>query len=222
MIDRFDTIWEHSEKEYFETLTRRAENLEEELTCVKQLVEILEEHTEPGMTLLDAGCATGYYYNSLRNLGLEYYGIDSTQQFIDIGKRVLSKAGLHPNRLQCRRIEDIKEDYDIIACYNTLQYLPNYHLPVERLCLSAQKALVIRALFGDKTIYRYEHDEYIAKDYRFLKEYFNIYSISEVLEFIESYGFTVKRVFDKRSLDRDEMVIGKPHPYKILLCQKIN
>jgi len=49
-----------------------------------------------------------------------------------------------------------------------------------------------------------------------LKAYWNIYSLSEVMGFMEEMGFNVQSIVDRRTGGRMELVVGKPYYWKIL------
>lgn len=213
-------IWSHTTT-YLEQLTRRARNEDPPLTCEEQLLEILEPLTKPGMTVLDTGCATGYYYRTLKSLGIEYYGIDSCAKYIDAGKREMPNEGLPADRLRLMQLEDLCDEvYDLVVCFNTLLYCPNYHLPLERLAQATRSHLVLRTTLASDTVYRFEEDGYLDEGYNHLKAYFNIYSMEEIKSFIKDMGFIVTPIVDKRTGDKPEMVIGKVHPWRILLCTR--
>ena len=118
-------------------------------------------------------------------------------------------------------IEDLYgETYDVVVCFNTLLYSPNYHLPLERLAQAARHYLVIRTLLGPRTVYRYEEDGYLDEGWNHLRAYFNIYSMNAVKKFLRDLGFRVSHIVDRRTNDQPEVVIGKIHPWRILLCQR--
>lgn len=213
-------IWSHTTY-YRDQLTRRARGEDPILVCETQLADILRPLTSPGMSLLDAGCATGYYYRTLKTLEVEYYGIDSCPEYITIGQQQMPDQGLSRQRLRQMSIEDLYgETYHIVVCFNTLLYCPNYHLPLERLADATEKYLVIRTLLGPKTRYRFEFDGYLDEGFNHLKAYFNIFSMDVVKLFLRRKGFTVEELVDRRTNDQPETVIGKVHPWRILLCTR--
>ena len=216
-------IWEHSAN-VRELYAQRVWGEAEEMTCARQCAEIVAERAEPGMSLLDAGCGSGYYYLSFRERGIdtEYYGIDYSPSLIEIGRRHLPAAGLPPGRLQTAAIEDLDTEYDIVVCFNVLAWVPHYHQALERLCAAARRHLLIRTPLDRETLIRYEEDGYLEEGYNHLKAYWNIYAIDEFVRFMEDYGFRVRQVPDERTGDGVEMVVGKPFPWKILVGERVD
>lgn len=213
-------IWRHMEF-YQGKLTARVRNEEPALDCELQCYEILKPLLKPHMRLLDVGCATGYYYRTLQPLNIDYYGIDSCPEFIHAGQKEIHRYGLSPKKLRIMDIEDLSgEKYDCVIAINSLLYCSNYHVALDRLLNATSKYLLIRTLLGDSTIYRYEEDGYLDEGYNHLKSHFNIYSINEMSEFISERGFKVKHIVDQHTQDIPEMVIGKIHPWRILLCER--
>ena len=214
-------IWEHSA--YVRDLyAQRVEEQAEEMTCARQCAELLQPVVEPGMSLLDAGCGSGYYYLSFKSRGIDiqYYGIDYAPSLIEIGRRHLPAAGLPESRLQAGAIEELETEYDIVVCFNVLAWVPHYHQALERLCASARRYLFIRTPLDRETQIRYEEDGYLEEGYNHLKAYWNIYAMDEFKASFESHGFQVSQVRDERTGDGVEMVVGKPFPWKILVGER--
>jgi len=213
-------IWEHSA--IVRDLYARRARAEEEMDAAAQAAEILSRYLQPGMSLLDAGCGSGYYYWSFKRRGLdvEYYGLDYSPTLIQIGRRYMPRSGLHPQRLQVAAIEDLDTRFDAVICFNTLSWCPDFRRPLERLCQSAQKYILIRTNLGEQTIYRWEIDGYLDVGYNHLKAYWNMYSETEVTAFMQALGFEVLPMTDDRTGGRLELVVGKPYYWKILFGQR--
>ena len=216
-------IWEHSAN-VRALYAQRVRGEAEEMTCARQCAEIVRPLVEGRMSLLDAGCGSGYYFLSFekQSLDIEYYGIDYAPSLIEIGRRYLSAAGLPPTRLQAASIEDLDTRYDIVVCFNVLAWIPHYHQALERLCEASRRYLVIRTALDQETLIRYEEDGYLEEGYNHLKAYWNIYAIDEFVRFMEDYGFRVRQVPDERTGDGVEMVVGKPFPWKILVGERVD
>src|SRR5712691_3712945 len=108
---------------------RRATRDAEEMTCAAQAAEILALLAVPGETLLDAGCAAGYYYWSLydRAVAAEYHGLDYTPEVIDLAHRELCpRSGLPPDRFRLDAIEYLDREFDTVLCFNVLTNNPHY------------------------------------------------------------------------------------------------
>ena len=213
-------IWEHSTI-VRDLYTRRAQG-QDEMDAAAQTVEILAPYIESGMTVLDAGCGSGYYYWSFkrRNLDIEYHGLDYSPSLIDIGRRELAVAGLPPERLQAGTIENITDVFDAVICCNTLSWCPDFRLPLERLLSAARKFIVIRTNLGAETVYRYEPDGYLDDGYNHLKAYWNQYSEADMTAFMREMGFEVMPIVDRRTGGELELVVGKPYFWKFLFGRR--
>lgn len=138
------SVWGTSEKTK-RLYSERAHGKAPEMDCAKQLTELLAPIVEPGMTVLDVGCGAGYFYHSLKRLGLDYYGVDLTEEYIKIGRNNLQKAGLLPDRLQVKGIEDIDGMFDVVICFNVIQHLPvGLELYLRKLSECAKSVIAIR------------------------------------------------------------------------------
>ncbi len=213
-------IWDHSPT-VLELYTRRARKQAEEMTCAAQAAELLAGISRPGEALLDVGCGTGYFFHSLRDRGLEleYFGIDATARFIEVGRAILPGFGLAPERLVAARIEDLDGAVDHVLCMNVLSNIDNYHRALERMLVVARKSVILRESIKDGAEYRYVVDRFLESEAP-LKVHVNAYDRREITSFIESYGFAVQEVGDRRAAGRPELVIGYPHYWTFLVATR--
>jgi SAM-dependent methyltransferase len=204
-----------------ELYARRARDEVEEMTCAAQAAELIEPLVRPGDSLLDAGCGSGYFFHSLRrrNIPVDYFGIDATQIFIETGRAELAAFGLAADRLQVVRIEDFRGEIDHVLCMNVISNIDNYHRPLERLLRAARRTLVLRESVRDGTSYSYVRDNFLDPGVD-LKVHVNAYDRAEITGFIESYGFRVEQVTDRRTGGKPEDVIGYPHHWTFLVAQR--
>lgn len=213
-------IWEHS-RSVADLYRARARDEAEEMDCAAQAVEILSPLLDRGDTLLDVGCGSGYFWHSLhkRGFAIDYWGIDATQHLIGIGKAELPAFGLDPERLVVGRIEDVDGSFDHVLCMNVLSNIDNYHRPLERMLKMARKTVLLRESIRDKSEYRWVLDEYLDPGVR-LCVYVNAYGRKEITGFINSYGFSVQEIEDRRSGGMPELSIGYPHSWTFLLARR--
>ena len=219
--DRFNP-WVHYNNEA-ELYTKRAAGQVEEMTCHKQAAEELAPYVEPGDTLMDVGCASGFLYWSFlrRELQIDYYGIDITRRLIEIGrKHFCPLSGVPEDHLMINPAETLTGEYDITVCINTLYCLPNYHQPLERICDATRKVLYLRTLMDKTAEYRYFETNYpnMTPGYNHLKAYYNIYPLDEVMSALRGYGFLPRLILDQRNSNGDEYVRGKRYPWRCILA----
>ncbi len=213
-------IWEHSSV-VRELYALRSRDMAEEMTCHAQAAALLAPHVAPGDTLLDAGCGSGYFFHSLRkrNIPVQYFGIDATSCFIELGQQYLPAFGLPAGNLRALRIEDLDAAVDHVTCINVLSNIDNYHRPLERLLLAARKTVIVRESCSDAASYSYVRDRFLDASVA-LNVHVNTYATAEFTAFIKSYGFDVRMVPDERTGDASEMVIGYPHYWKFFVCTR--
>jgi ubiquinone/menaquinone biosynthesis C-methylase UbiE len=151
-------------------------------------------------------------FHSLRSLGIpfEYYGVDASRSLLEIGRQTMPKYGLPEDRLIEMRIEDLDAQVDHVLCINVLSNIDNFHRPLERLLLAAQRTVILRESIADFSRYTYVEDRYLDAGVQ-LKVHVNTYDRREIVEFIESYGYGVKIHKDEHSNGEPQQVIGHPH-----------
>ena len=218
-------IWEHSVI-VRDLYARRCRLEAEEMTCHAQAVELLLPYVSVGDTLLDAGCGSGYFFHALRrrNIPVEYFGIDAAPSLIEIGRQTLPKYGLSPDRLQVLRFEDLQgagqyRGVDHIVCINVLSNLDSFHRPLERFLQSARKTVILRESLTPKSTYSYVRDRYLDKGHD-LRVHVNAYAQSEVLNFIESFGFRVRLEQDLHTQGKPELTIDYPHYWTFVVAER--
>lgn len=220
------SIWEYS-KLYTELCLQRAAGEGEETDSVRQARELLDGRVDAGATLLDVGCAAGHAWLGLRALGLSYYGIDSHPRGIEIGRALLPTTGLPGDRLRALTIEDLPRDetYDVVLSLNMLSYQPMFHLPLEAMARAARQWLIVRSAFGDATTIRFLPDPWLEPGHESTRAYFNVFSRDEVRVLLESEGFEVAWVADRRQTERfggaPEVVAGIPLPAEFLVARRV-
>lgn len=213
-------IWQHS-AEVRELYRKRARDEVEEMTCAAQAAELLAPLVDPGDTLLDIGCGSGYFFHSLRKRGIaaEYYGIDATRSLVELGWAELPRFGLLSDRLSVLRIEDLNGNADHVLCMNVLSNIDNFFKPLERMLKVARKSLILRESIADSPSQAYVRDRYLDAGVE-LNVYVNTYSRTEMIAFIRAFGFTVREEIDRRTEGRSELVIGYPHHWTFLVATR--
>lgn len=192
-----------------------------EMTCHAQAADILKSHIQVGDSILDVGCGSGYFFHSIasRKIAAEYWGVDSSESLIEIGRKELIKFQLPSNNLQNIRVEDLDGSFDHIICINVLTYLDNYHKPLERMLKMSQKTVLLRESIKERSEYSYVRDHYLDNNAN-LNVYVNHYGQDELIEFISRYEYEAEVITDLRTGGHPEMVIDHPHHWKFILAKK--
>jgi SAM-dependent methyltransferase len=168
--------------DYFRLVRERTEN-NVILDYLQQTRRLLEIHA-PIHTCLDVGCASGYLYFHIQDLIKEYHGLDPSPLFIEYGKEYFKKQGIRNAFHHCRSFETFepKMIYDALVCLGLFYIFPNFHWHLDEMMNTTRKVIIIRSLFDRDTNYRYVPEMPGASTWT----YYNIYSVSEITEFVES------------------------------------
>lgn len=124
-------------------------------------------------TILDIGCGTCGPMIKLLKEGFDVYGIDSSQDMIDIGKEELKKAGFHPDRIWLVDIEDetsinYTSKYDAVIALGVFPHVLDEHkalLGIRKLLNVGGRTFIEfrNALFASFTFNKYSPDLYLNK-----------------------------------------------------------
>jgi SAM-dependent methyltransferase len=217
-------IWEHSATAK-NLYTRRAHG-QAEMDAAAQGTEILAPYITGAASpprLLDVGCGSGYLWHSFKKRGLavEYYGLDYSPTYIEMGQAILPQYGLPAERLTCGRAEDLRgQPFDLIAMLNTLTFCPNFREVFDRLAATGAKVIAVRDNFADETVIKWETDGYLDEGYNHLKAYWNAWGRAELAEFLAGYGYGCQWLADHRCKGTLELVVDKPYYWSWLVAVK--
>lgn len=220
------SIWEHS-KVFPASCITRSSGSAPEMDSVRQAVDILSPLLQPGMSVLDVGCASGHAWHSLKPLGVQYFGIDSYQRGIEIGRHYLAEHGLPEHHLRALPVESLPkgEQYDAVLCLNTLNYAPMYQSVLEIMARAARSYMVIRSNFADETEVRFLPDILLEPGYHTMRAFFNVFGRADIQSFLESEGFEVQWLPDRRQQERfggqPEVVGGVVFNYEFLVARRV-
>jgi SAM-dependent methyltransferase len=219
------SIWEHT-KRYTRSAVDRSAGREPELDAAAQARELLASRLERGDSLLDVGCGAGHLWLSVRQLGVEYHGIDPYRRAIEIGRLTLADAGLPASRLRALAVEDLPADerYDAVVSLSTLLYVPDFRLPLEAMARAARRVLVVRSSFGELSEVRYLPDVLLEPGFEQMRAYYSVFARGDVEDFLLDEGFRVEWIEDRRQRERfggePEVVGGIPLPYEFLVAER--
>lgn len=220
-VGAFDdfNIWRHS-RSVRDLYLARVRDEAEEMTCAAQAAELLGDVAAPGDSLLDVGCGTGWFAHSLRRRGLEldYWGVDQTEEFIDIARRELPASGVRAEQLLVGDLALLHGTVDHVVCMNVLSNIDNWLRGLDRFAAVATKSVILRESLGAVPSYRLVDDEYL--DDVVLKVHVNTYATDELIAFMDERGFDGRVVVDRRTGGAPEHVIGHPHHWTFLVFRR--
>lgn len=147
MIDK--KVWE-KHNNYEKLMRARAEGKAEEMEAAKSLKESLDY--KEGMTVLDVGCGTGYYYRTLSQLdkNIDYTGTDITEGYLETARKNFPEAKFIKGDLMSLPFDD--NSFDTVICVNVLQHLKHTEVKdaIKELIRVSRGNVVLRVPIGDR------------------------------------------------------------------------
>ena len=186
-------IWNRDKNVEARTYQRLQKHIPE-MESSKQLREIIKLIYFKKMRILDFGCASGHYYNSLEKIdkNIDYTGIDSTKDYINFGKKFFkSNKNVKLFKGDIFSLDkNFYKKFDITFCCNVLLHLPEIKKPIKNLLRSTKKYCIIRTLVSKKThLSKYLYsDKFNNKNEPIDFVYQNTYSFDFIKKIIRSFG----------------------------------
>ena len=151
---------------------------------------ILLKNNNPS-SMLDVGCGCGAIYELCKRElpHLEYYGIDYSENAIELAKKTWSKDCFSVK--DCVTLsEDYVSKYNLIHMGALLDILPNGDEVLEQiLSISPNNVLIARMKLTDKESY---YDTYVAYDEITTCEYYH--NKTTFLKLCEKYGYDISNI----------------------------
>ena len=95
-------------------------------------IEALAKRLEPGSSILDIGCGSGYIASMLENKGFKVTGIDVSTKMLDLARANAPRSTFL--RMDMKRLDFPKESFDGIVCLYAIFHVPRrYHLKILKL-----------------------------------------------------------------------------------------
>lgn len=97
---------------------------------------------ENGVTVLDAGCGSGYFALPIKELGCEVYGVDQSPEMI----KAIKELGIDGSVASIEEM-NIDRQFDRIICYGVLEFVDDVDESLVSLCnhLSDEGLLLVGA-----------------------------------------------------------------------------
>ena len=124
--------------------------------------QVLE--TEPGQTLLDAGCGTGHFSRRLAGLGLRVTGIDPDAAAIEFAAQ--QSAGIDYLTGSATSLPFPDASFDHVTAITSLCFIDDPVLAVEEMWRVSRKTLCLGLLNRHSLLFKQKHDSGGYRDAR--------------------------------------------------------
>ena len=205
--------------DYTELLLKRLQGKVPELTWLKQFRNILQPKLRRGVTMLDIGCATGYAYNSFKEFGIVYTGLDIEPEYLKVAAQWFSGITEVNFIRHDITISAPPKTAEIVICSAMLEHCPCLEPTLGNLVSGAERTLMLRTFLG-----AVEHIHCIPSpvpEHRDThQKYNNQYSFKDVLGYIEGRGFNTRVYRDQYTDSMPQFVDGVERTFYIVYGEK--
>lgn len=210
------SYYEITGRKYTELLVKRLKGEVPELTWLKQCRKILQPNLHQGTTLLDIGCATGYAYNTFKDLDIAYTGLDIEQKYLDIASQYFGSTEANVKFIR----HDIANSpspvmADVVICSAILEHCPSLLPALDNLINATKQILILRTFLGE-TEHIHCIPSPVAKYRKTHRKYTNQYSLKEVLTHIEASKFQTRVYRDEYTDSMPQLVDGAIRTFYII------
>jgi len=205
--------------EYTESLRKRVRGEVPEYNWLKQFRNILRANLRPGITLLDIGCATGYAYNSFREFGVVYLGLDFEAEYIKIASEWFADTPEAKFIQYDITASPPPQTAEIVICSATFEHLPHLMPALQHLVDGAERIIVLRTFLGDIE-HIYDVPSLIPNYESTHRKYYNQFSFKDVLGYIEGRGFKARVYRDEHTDSMPQFLEGIVRRCYIVYAEK--
>jgi ubiquinone/menaquinone biosynthesis C-methylase UbiE len=151
------------------------------------ICDTINEHIpEEINTILDLGCASGYFHEVFRRLlknNFAYVGADYSKEMIKLANKNYPDVGFINFDVRCIELPDRSQDF--VFSNAVLEHVPEWKKGLSELCRITDKYLMLSKMPADKNIFRTQQ----KKIYDGVPVFFNKFNYEEIIEIVSSEGF---------------------------------
>lgn len=143
-------------------------------------IDKLVKLTNPGYSILDVGCYHGHLYPKLRDIGIDYLGIDIFESFIMAATQNYVSA-----KFEVRDLFQIEDQYDIVFCSRVLMHMPKFGEAIKKLLGASKKYMIMIIPIGAPSVT-------VEISANGDKVYFRRFSLEEVAQALDGYSYYIE------------------------------
>ena len=219
------SFFEITGEDYLNLLTRRLRGELGELVWLQQCRELMAPHLPGQPSILDIGCATGYAYNSFKQLNPRYLGIDVEEKFLEIARAYFPKdpniAFLYHDIHSAPLSPKLSPPADLVICSAIIEHFPSLFPALQNIAATVGRYLFLRTFLSEnEQIHSIPSpvSEFAATHRKFS----NSYSLNSVLSYLAQNGFKVKTVRDRYTDSMPYWIDDAVRIFYIVIAERIN
>lgn len=206
--------------EYTEFMRKRLQGEVPNLVWLQQFSNMLKPHLRPGVTLLDVGCGSGYAFNTFKEFGVIYTGLDWEPEYLKIGEAHF--AG-RPDVSFIRHnitVAASPRTADIVICSATLEHCPALMPALQHLVAATGKILMLRTFLGtDEQIHTVSSP---VPEFNEVRKNTNQYAFRDVLGYSDSQSFRTRVYRDEYTDSMPQYVDRAMRTFYVVQAERID
>lgn len=205
--------------EYTEFMRKRLQGEVPNLTWLQQFSTMLRPHVRPGVRLLDVGCGSGYAFNTFKEFGVIYTGLDWEPEYLKIGAEHF--AGNPDVSFIRHNIADAASprSADLVICSATLEHCSALMPALKHMVDATEAVLLLRTFLGpDEHIHAIPSRVPQCPD---AKKQNNQYAFKDVLGYIDSQSFRTRVYRDEYTDSMPQYVDQVMRTFYVVMAERV-
>ncbi len=151
-----------------------------------------------GESILDVGCGQGHFYSFVKDNGIDYLGLDTSESMLEKARSFFSSE---INKFKKGDVYDLSnfESRDMVIAISVMVHLPDpLDLPIRQLWSKAKKCLIITVRLGEQHLGKTpgygtgDPNKYVIRRQDPVGLFYNIFAKLKDLGRIERYFFDLR------------------------------
>jgi ubiquinone/menaquinone biosynthesis C-methylase UbiE len=167
---------------------------------------------EEGKKLLDIGCGTGYLLKAAEEKGLIVYGIDISEEAVNIAKEIAKKSIITVNEAENLKFKDNLFDY--ITCLGSLEHFIDIEKAIKEILRVSKNDAVILIMVPNKDYIFWKFKKTKGTDQQEINEM--LLDLKTWEKFLMKNGLLINKIYQDKWFMKEIKIFSSFNPYSVI------